>query len=157
MSCEKYREMISAQLDNELDQSEIADLKEHIDVCSDCRQFRTELARLGAVGKPSKMTRMPGQVEKDIFKNTIGSKKHTKSIFDFLIGYYRIPRGLVWAGMLAGLLLIGNTIIELNLFESKTGIANTKAAGQDEIVKKVVLSDDDIVSSSVLLKATDEG
>ena len=37
--CEKYRELISASIDDELDDAECAALKKHLEACPDCRRI----------------------------------------------------------------------------------------------------------------------
>lgn len=43
MTCDHYRELLSAELDGELTQAEDADLTKHLDGCAGCRAYRDDL------------------------------------------------------------------------------------------------------------------
>lgn len=157
MSCEKYRELISARLDNELFGEEQKVLGSHLESCSDCRRFAGELESFAGLGGSSQAGQLPPALEARILRQTVRSAGGRKSLWSYLYGYYRIPRGLAWAAMLAALLLVTDAIVKSDMpqFTSDETPATMETA--DNGVKRIVLSEDDIVSTSTILKPTGDG
>ncbi|MFH2035949.1 MAG: zf-HC2 domain-containing protein [Candidatus Zixiibacteriota bacterium] len=152
MSCEKYHELISARLDREISAQELETLDSHLKECPACCRFAEDLAEMREICRNSELIEMPAALEKEIVNNTIKSPMADQSIFDHFRGYYRIPRGLVWASMIIGLLLIGETILKPFQPDKPTAVVSIENISNDDIVRKVVFTDDDIVSSSILVK-----
>jgi len=157
MSCEKYREMVSALFDNELSTEEQKVLLSHLESCSDCGRFADELESFKELGSSVPAEQMPTALETSILCQTVGSVGQKKSLWSHFSGYYRVPRGLAWAAMLAALLLITDAIVESNLRQTTVDETPAEVQIADDAVKKIVLSDDDIVSASIILKPTGDG
>lgn len=156
MSCDKYREMISANLDLELNAEEKKALDAHLQTCADCRKFMEELNDIRNISKSSEQVVIPESLENEILHKTVESRKGKKTILDSFRGHYRLPRSLVWVGMLAIVFLAGNLF--LKPFEPKleTPIVRIEPVNNKEIIQKIVFSKDDIVSVKTVTNPTGE-
>lgn len=154
MSCDKYKEMISADLDVELNKEEREILEKHLLGCEACRRLAEELQKMRAVAVSSELENMPNELEKQILAKTVHVQKK-KSIVDVFKGYYRIPRGLVWVGVLALLLLAGDTFLKSFKSESVTPVVRIERLDSPAKVQKVVFTEDDIVSVKTATKRND--
>lgn len=154
MSCEKYRELISADLDGELNKEEREVLEKHLSDCAECRRLAEELKKMRVMAVSSEFENMPIELENKILTKTVHVQKK-KSIVDIFKGYYRIPRGLVWAGVLALLLLAGDAFLKSLKPESVTPVVRIERLDSQGKVQKVVLTENDIVSVKTVTKRND--
>jgi len=153
MSCEKYREMISAGLDGELSQNDELSLREHLASCSDCRRLADELASMSEMNKTMPAAVMPEEIENRIKRYTVEAPGRGKSWRNVLFGYYRVPRGLVWAGMAAVLFFVGDTLVDTGP-PPPAAIVQMETVAPSGQVRKIVFSENDIKSSTVLVRST---
>ena len=156
MSCEKYQEMISAKLDSELFGEEQKVLSSHLESCPECRRFADELESFMQLSSSSQTEQMPPALETRILDRTVRSAGERKSLWRFFHGYYRVPRGVAWAAMLAALLLITDAIVKTDLQPVTTNETAVESETTDSGIRRIVLTEDDIVSTSILLKSADE-
>jgi predicted anti-sigma-YlaC factor YlaD len=156
MSCEKYREMISAYLDLELIDREKKSLESHLLTCANCRKFMEELHDIKSISESSDQVIIPETLENEILRKTVKSEKKAKTILDSFRGYYRIPRTLVWIGMLAIVFLFGNTVLKPFQPKAEMPIVRIEPVQHKEIIQKIVFSDDDIVSVKTVANPNNE-
>ena len=111
MNCEKYQELISAFIDGELTAEESINLQNHLDQCPACRRLMEEVKELHSLIASEDKTRMPIDVEKQILIDVSKRKRDKKEPAGFFGGYYRVPRGAVWAALVLLVLLAVNSIL----------------------------------------------
>jgi anti-sigma factor RsiW len=143
MNCTYYRGLISARRDGEITRDELADLDKHLRECPDCRAFARELADLGKALSERPREKFPENLERRILAETTGGTKRAAiKPSGLLRGYYRIPRGLAWAGILALVVLIF-----LQVFEPFSGNLQSPAPTpiENQPSQRIVLSQRDIV------------
>lgn len=157
MSCDKYKELISVDLDGELNKEEQEVLEKHLSDCAECRRFAGELNKVRSLAVSSEVENIPIELERKILAKTVHMQKK-KSIVNIFKGYYRIPRGLVWAGALALVLLTVNSFIETDKTIQPTPQftveADVEADPDALVIQKVKLTEKDMVSSSSISKQT---
>jgi anti-sigma factor RsiW len=143
MNCTRYRELISARRDGEITPDELAELEGHLQDCPDCRSFAGELENLGEALADRPREQLPEMIEQRILSDTIGAKAPAAPRpAGFLRGYYRVPRGLAWAGILALVVLVFFQILAPFSKESRKG---TPTPIIDQSSQHIVLSQRDIV------------
>jgi anti-sigma factor RsiW len=100
-------EEIMAFLDGELSVERVQVLSEHIEQCAECREAEDALHdTLQSLGRWT-VSPMPGQVEHEVLKGSIGLKKLAKDGFTpSLRGFLRRRRSLAWGGIALAALLI---------------------------------------------------
>ena len=147
MDCDYFRELLSANRDGELTEQENRVLTAHLQTCLPCRAFADELAALGdalALWRPEPL---PSTVKDQILARTMGHAVNSRT--GFLRGYYRIPRSLAWAAILAVVLLLVNTFA--GQFSARRPDAPSKPPDGSVMVQKVVLTQKDLVSSYTIV------
>jgi anti-sigma factor RsiW len=143
MNCTRYRELISARRDGEIAPDELADLEKHLRDCPDCRSFAHQLENLGEVMAQRPHAQIPENIERRILSDTIGEKESSISRpAGFLRGYYRIPRSLAWAGILALVVLVFFQIFSPLSEDSRK---RTPVPMETRQSQRIVLSQRDIV------------
>jgi predicted anti-sigma-YlaC factor YlaD len=148
MSCEYYRELISIKFDGELYPDEEKSLNDHLEKCTDCRTFERDIKlTVGLKEKVGKET-IPDDIEKKILQNTVGVDHDKKSWLRSLGGYYRIPRSVVWIGMAAVIYLLGSSIIRPFQYSEPKPVVTVETASVQPAVRRIVLSEEDIISTS---------
>lgn len=153
MNCTQYRELISARRDGEITPDELTDLERHLRDCPDCRAFARELEELGEAMVERPRERIPEKVERRILSDTIGAKASTVSRrAGFLRGYYRVPRSLAWAGVIALVVLV---FFQIFAPLSKESRELTPAPVEDRVSQHIVLSQRDIVYTHSFHEASD--
>jgi len=148
MDCDYFRELLSANRDGELTEQENRVLTAHLQTCLPCRAFADELSALGdalALWRPEPL---PSMVKDQILGRTIGHAVNSRT--GFLRGYYRIPRSLAWAAILAVVLLLVNTIADPFSAHRQPDAASSPSVGSVR-VQKVVLTQKDLVSSYTIV------
>lgn len=152
MSCEKYRELFSANLDGELSSEEYGELEFHLGECSRCRNFTLDLSDMRARADSSEVESIPVELEDKILSRTVKASNPKSSLFDIFKGHYQIPRGLVWAGALALILLTANAIIEPFDSSQNTPDFTIEMDPDALVIQKVKLTEKDMVSTSSITK-----
>ncbi len=147
MSCDKYREMISARLDGELQKDENMILDRHLQSCPGCSRFAEELGAINQLSISVETIKMPTNIEQNLLNKTVRSSGRRKSLFSYLSGYYRIPRGFAWAGMLLIFLSAANLVIRYTEFSSRKPRVQMEFINAQPAVQKIIISDDDMVSA----------
>lgn len=143
MNCTRYRELISARRDGEITPDELTDLEQHLRDCPDCRSFARELEELGETIAERPQEQIPEGIERRILSDTIGAKAPSASRrAGFLRGYYRIPRSLAWAGIVALVVLV---FFQIFTPLSKNTQKLAPAPIEDQPSQHIVLSQRDIV------------
>jgi anti-sigma factor RsiW len=153
MSCEEYKEMISVRLDGELSRDDDIILDNHLKSCSECRQFADELESFIQLNQSIEQSKMPTHTEREIIAKTINSNAKKKSLLNYLGGNYRIPRGLVWVGMLVIIVSAGNIFFRKSRTSLKTPQITIQPVRFEATVQKVKMSEADIVSSSAISRS----
>ncbi len=146
MSCDQYKEIISAMLDGEAEDNEKKQIDEHIRDCNECRSYLFEAAVVNRVLMADDLISLPSDIENNIKSLTI--KKTSNSLFGLFSGHYRIPRGLVWIG---GFLLILSSFTSLSLTVERGGPTESVTIQPvDNIltVQKIVIDESDIISNN---------
>lgn len=149
MNCEYFKELISARLDGELTPEENTALSEHLGHCEKCGQFMTELEELKTVTAGVEQETMPSELERVILKTTARKPQESKSIFGIFRSCYRIPRGLVWAGVLALILLTANTIRVPFKTSAEAEVAS-ESVEKAVLIQRITLSEEDVVMTNVV-------
>ncbi len=111
MNCEKYQEMISAFIDGELSVEEELNLHDHLAGCDSCRQLAYDIRQLRDVISAEDQTKMPAPIEKKILTRITADRRKKVGLFNFIGGYYRVPRGAAWATLVLLVALAINTIV----------------------------------------------
>jgi len=132
MNCDKYQEMISAQMDNELSVDDEPTLWEHLAHCENCRAWRRdqlslrdEFAAWPEESLPPSAWPLPPEQP---------------------VRAYRVPRVLAWAAAI--LLLVEGAWIGRGLV-SPPATQDDYSTPDDEIVETIVLTQKDRVSHGV--------
>jgi hypothetical protein len=152
MSCENFREMISAFIDNELDENEVDILQTHLRSCSDCNRLLNELLTMSGINRKMHNIPMPPEVADNILKLTVKSERKWLFPLTYITGFWRIPRGLAWVGVLAILYVVGDLLPFGNrspMQPPQIELSQTKA---EETVRRVVISDEDLVLTTVKIQ-----
>jgi len=147
MPCQRYHEMLSAQLDGELppDQAEV--LTAHLETCATCRRLRQELTTLHNDMALDETAVLPAAVEKRILSVTTGAEAAPWR------GYYRVPRSLAWAAVLLLVLLAGNAMFDLARSDiDKMAAPSTHA--KEFRIQQVEITDADIVGTTTITRGT---
>ena len=149
MNCDKYNEMISALIDDEIEESSKKSLIGHIDNCSRCRKEYNRQMELRKAMREDCVLSMPVSLETKILEITGLKAEGGGSKFDFLRGSYHIPRPVAWAAMVVLIILAANTIfIEQN--NDKREIPERQSGD----IQTIMLTDADIVSISTEISQT---
>jgi len=148
MTCDDFKELISARLDGELTPDESRALEQHFLECAECAQFASGLDELSAQIARQSLSDMPGNLADKILSATVGNDR-PQSVGQRILSYfgasYRIPRVAVWGGGVALLLLLGKIAfmpaISNDVKSPSSGKTAPPAASQ-----KIVLTEKDVVS-----------
>lgn len=131
MSCDKYQEMISAQMDNELSVDEEPSLWEHLAHCENCRAWRREQLTLRDEFAAWPEESLPASAW------PLPPAEPVRA--------YRVPRALAWAAGI--LLLIEGAWIGRGLVGPRT--PDDYSTPDDDTVETIVLTQKDRVSHGV--------
>ena len=101
MTCDNYRELLSAELDGELTAAELVDLEQHVAGCAGCSGYRAELA----AAQPRR--ELAQQAMRLHAADELASIPEPKAT---LAGSLRAVSALRWA-----LFIIGGTLVVLNV------------------------------------------
>lgn len=107
MNCEQYRQLISALVDKELNESERVTLDEHLALCSECAQYSEQIRELERLTTEWEASQMPSGVEQAILE--AAKQKPHGWLGRLWSGSYHIPRPVAWAAVLLLLLLAVNS------------------------------------------------
>jgi len=151
MNCEYFRILISSGLDDELTIDEKSKVAQHLSECPECVEFKQAIGDLNITASQVHIEKMPPDLEENILKATVKSRPRNKSFFDFAFGFYKVPRGLVWLGVCALVIIAFNSFTT----ESDSGAKATISIQPVEsilTVQKIVITEQDIVASSSMKK-----
>jgi predicted anti-sigma-YlaC factor YlaD len=154
MKCEYFRELISAGLDGELEKDEKLALAEHLRGCGECKEFAAELKEIELLSAEREPLTMPGDLAKKILTRTIRQKTKRRPVLEIFRGYYRIPRSLIWAGVVVLMLLVVDKLTAPSVTAPKATIL-IQPTENVLTVQKVIISEKDIVASSSIKKSKD--
>ena len=122
MNCDKYKELISAQLDGEISAEEEKELNEHMAKCSDCSDFAASLKDIIELSAKRNNVSMPIDLEQSILGKTAKKKR---SLLEHLTGYYRVPKFAIWAGVaFLGFFAVNTYQIRTEPVMTSSGISN---------------------------------
>jgi len=141
MNCEQYRELISARLDGEIENRELAALEAHLKQCETCTAFSRQLDQLHALVVESQPTPMPDEVVETIMAKTYCRPGRWRRLVS---GHYRIPRPVAWAVAVALLMLAVDAVRSPNVFD-QTGPAEGGPVMTTPAVQRIVLTESDVV------------
>jgi hypothetical protein len=144
MECSDYKELISVQLDGELNPVEEKQLNDHLALCTDCGKFQQELIILGQTMVATAKETMPQEIEQLVINKTVAKISFIKRIIGLSGGYYHMPRGVVWATAIILLFLIGNTIAT-HFNKSPRAMITQEYSAQSVMIQKVELTKADLV------------
>jgi anti-sigma factor RsiW len=139
MDCEEYRELISARQDGELSTEEEKKLINHLRHCPGCHEYAGDIEKLNEAMAAWPVEAFPLEIEHNILER-INAGRRGPALPKFFRGYYRIPRGVAWAGVFIIFILVIGHFIDQPRFPSHPG----DTAGE---TRKIVLTAHDIVNS----------
>ena len=148
LSCDNYREMISAELDGELGNDDRAKLGLHLVQCAECRKFAEQISLFHEIIDSEKALRLPKARRRLILRETIGSN----SIWDRILYIIGISGKLTPRAALVASLAIA--VVTLGIYLTFTSQSHEQAdmraiqLENKNTVLKLVLSDNDIVATS---------
>lgn len=144
--CDKYRELLSANLDGELTGDEEGSLERHLAGCKSCSKLLAEMLEQRKLFSRRAEAKIPVEIEKAILDRTSGRTPRRNPIMRLFSGSYLIPRPVAWA--VAALIV---TLIALDLFRPATkgpgGPAGSFVQSYPGKIHKIVITDDDIVKT----------
>jgi anti-sigma factor RsiW len=149
MDCEKYKEMISTQMDGELPPDEEAILDRHLKECPDCRDFQAKLAELQSLSVRRKIEPFPSELEAEILGKMRKSQSRRGFIKQMVFGHYRIPKGLAWAAMI---IIVALTAALLSGFAQFRGPMDHAVRTFSQIVptQKVIITEENVVKTQTI-------
>jgi anti-sigma factor RsiW len=174
MTCDYFKELISAQIDGELSPDESRALEQHLLECAACARLSEEL-RLQSQSMASHPTSaIPETLADNILAATVRKPEQGRghqSIVALFAGSYRIPRVAVWATAAVLFLLLGKIAFmparsnDAQSLSPKKPAAPTETqrvvlteknagagAGDGLRIQRIVLSESDIISTREVLK-----
>lgn len=152
MSCEYYEELISADQDGELNQSERNELSLHLAGCADCRQFAERIKLFHKLSASAERPVLPKARQRIILRKTIGSISLWSRIHGMIFGWYKVPRKLIWVGSLTAAIIIGVITVELISDKMQVQESDYEKTSQSSSVYKLVISDSDIIAYNATKK-----
>lgn len=143
MNCEEIRETMSAELDGEATDDELARAYGHLADCPACRLWRREILAMKNMFAHSADVSLPSKVTKQLHDTTKSSTARgpQKSM-------YRVPRPLAWAAAAAFILQVGWSSYQIT--------AGASSGGMDEVDETIVLTARDRISSAVIIRTAQE-
>ena len=135
MNCDVHRELISADLDGELRESEELGLWQHLTQCAECRGWRRDQIRIRYELQHWPEEALPSNVGEFFAPDT----KSTRNV-------YRIPRVLAWA---AGLVLLVQGAVTVSTLTSRSSLDMPYLTADQETVETIVLTARDRVQYEV--------
>ena len=137
MTCDQYRELLSAKFDKELTEPEQKALSEHLAQCAECTQYAEQLKELDRLTAEWEDAVMPPEVEQAILAR---AKTNPRGVFT---GSYRIPRPVAWAAMIALIILSVNSLFNGGDDDPANQLIITPEDSQP--VQRIVLTEADVV------------
>ena len=138
MSCEKIREIMSAEMDGEAAEEQLIKVYQHLAECAGCRKWRREVLAVHGAFATGKESPLPASIAEKLheYENATDQTEQAK----------RIYRPLAWATAAAVVLSVG-----WSSFQLAQKPASTIA---DEIAETIILSSRDKTSSAVMVRST---
>ena len=144
MSCEKYQELISALIDDEIGKDERLALDRHMAECHDCRREYERLLDMSVKLRDNRLAQMPDDVEAKIRESIRQPAAQETPAMHIWRGTYRIPRPVAWVAAAALMILALNAFIPGKQPEKRLVIPQS----QSQTVQTITLTEADIVSLS---------
>jgi anti-sigma factor RsiW len=149
MDCEKYKEMISAQMDGELPPDEEAILDHHLKECGDCSDFQEKLAELQSLSVRRNIEPFPSELEAVILEKARKSHNRPGLIRQMVFGHYKIPKGLAWAAMILIIALAAALFSHPSRFvQAENGSGRNYA--QSAATQKVIITEENVVKTQTV-------
>ena len=143
MNCEQIRQLISALVDQELNERERVTLDEHLAECSECAQYSEQIRELKRLTTEWEASQMPPEIERSILER---AKQKPPGWLGRLGGdSYRIPRPVAWAAVLLLVLLSVNSMISRDGSTPEEQLITTPEDSQP--VQHIILTEADIVQT----------
>lgn len=152
MSCERYREFVSAASDGELTPDERTELDAHLDVCAGCRAFAADLESLHEIVQSAEPLRLSQVRQREIMRRTVEAGSSGATSQRLFSNLRRPSRVLAWAASLAFLVVIGNEVLKSRRGDTETAGDLAGRSLPEQTVVRIALSEDDIVGESSTLK-----
>lgn len=146
MNCFDFQQLISAVLDQELNEEAQKSLAEHLKICANCTGFAKKLEELKLIVASWKNIEMPIELEEQILNSTLETTPSKKLFFSFLKGYYKVPRSLAWASALLLFLFLFNSIFTpLRTISDSEKVL--KVSPEADKRQKIILTEKDVVQT----------
>jgi anti-sigma factor RsiW len=110
MTCDYFKELISAQIDGELTPDESRALERHLQDCPACARLSEELKQQSQSMASHPTAAIPETLAANILAATVRKPEQGRvhqKIVAFFAGNYRIPRVAVWATAAVLIVLLG--------------------------------------------------
>lgn len=148
MTCDNFKELISARLDGELTPDESRALKQHLLECAECAQFASGLEELSGQIARQSLSDMPGNLAEKILSATVGNggkQNVARKMLAYFGASYRIPRVAVW-GVAAVLLLLLGKIAFMPAISNDVKPPSPGKTAPPAASQKIVLTEKDVVA-----------
>lgn len=142
MNCETVRETMSAELDGEATDEQLAPAYSHLAACADCRAWRREIIAVKGIFAALPEHPLPASIAGQLeLAGTASPRVGRRNV-------YRIPRLLAWAAAAVVVLSIG--------WSSHQALTRPVTTSTAEVAETIVLTSRDRTSSSVMVRTTAE-
>jgi predicted anti-sigma-YlaC factor YlaD len=148
MTCDYFKELISAQIDGELSPDESQALKQHLLECTACAKFSAGLSELSYQIIRQPAANMPDALAQKILLVTVGNERQQgigQKILTYFGASYRIPRVAVWGAAAVLMLLLGKIAFIPAQTNDAESLSPKKSTTTTE-TQKIVLTENDVVA-----------